>query len=512
MRRLAALALLWACLAAAAPARLQARPPPAAEPYGLRLAFGDAPGRLTLTWSTDEAMNGLPCVQVHSDLPPPLWRAPPAGLWAGGGAARQSCGSTRAFMEPDTNETSYIHTAALPPLAPGRRHRYRAGAEADGWSSWRPLAAALSPPPPFFNEDLVPLPPPQQPPPTRLLIVGDLGVRQSFTLPDLAADAASGAYSALLHAGDLAYDLHQLQGRRAKAFLKLVEPLSSALPYMATPGNHEAAANFSHFRALWTMPAWADTQNLYYSYDVGPIHVVSFNTEVLFWPEWYSETHVAAMHAWLEADLAVAGANRAAAPWVVAVGHRPMYCVRQAEDTGRCRFEQEAVRRGLLAACPRNNPQACRPRGGAGAGSSATGWALEELLHRHGVDLYVAGHVHDYERYYPVHDLAVDSTGTSSFRQYRAPRATVHVTSGAGGNPEMRGGASPPPRGRCAPGDAPWCAFQSGFAPEDEQSHDWSYSRVAAHNASHLHWQFSHTSGRVVDEFWVVQGRHGPFL
>lgn len=44
------------------------------------------------------------------------------------------------------------------------------------------------------------------------------------------------------------------------------------------------------------------------------------------------------------------------------------------------------------------------------------------------------------------------------------------------------------------------------------QSSDYSYSRVRALNATHLLWeQHSSTLGAVVDRWWLVQHRHGPF-
>ena len=59
---------------------------------------------------------------------------------------------------------------------------------------------------------------------------------------------------------------------------------------------------------------------------------------------------------------------------------------------------------------------------------------------------------------------------------------------------------------------APWCAFQSGYFPVGNQSSDYSYSRVTVYNSSHLRWQqYSSTFGRVVDDWWLVQHRHGPF-
>ncbi len=61
---------------------------------------------------------------------------------------------------------------------------------------------------------------------------------------------------------------------------------------------------------------------------------------------------------------------------------------------------------------------------------------------------------------------------------------------------------------------APWCAFQSGFAPGPGQSYDYTFSRVEAFNSSHLRWQQVGCldGGRVIDELWVEQAAHGPFI
>ena len=82
----------------------------------------------------------------------------------------------------------------------------------------------------------------------QLLLVGDMGLYNSRAWPALSADASSGAYDALLHVGDLAYDMAGLQGRRGAAFLAHIEPAAAQLPYMVVPGNHEWHASFSHYR------------------------------------------------------------------------------------------------------------------------------------------------------------------------------------------------------------------------------------------------------------------------
>jgi hypothetical protein len=70
------------------------------------------------------------------------------------------------------------------------------------------------------------------------------------------------------------------------------------------------------------------------------------------------------------------------------------------------------------------------------------------------------GHVHDYERYYPVYDHEVQINPQDPPGVYTNPRASVHFTTGAGGNPEMPTGTKAPPGGSCHYTPDHWCAFE----------------------------------------------------
>ena len=56
------------------------------------------------------------------------------------------------------------------------------------------------------------------------------------------------------------------------------------------------------------------------------------------------------------------------------------------------------------------------------------------LFEEHGVDFYFSGHVHSYERQYPV--SAAGASFSASAAAYAAPGRTVHIVTGAGGNDE----------------------------------------------------------------------------
>ena len=43
-----------------------------------------------------------------------------------------------------------------------------------------------------------------------------------------------------------------------------------------------------------------DAGQLFYSWNIGPVHVVSYNTEVFFFPDIYSHHDMQGQYAWLE--------------------------------------------------------------------------------------------------------------------------------------------------------------------------------------------------------------------
>ena len=408
--------------------------------------------------------------------------------------------------------------ATLRGLQAGASYAYRVGG-GDPFS-WSPRFVLRAPRP--RDDDIAPL---------RLLAFCDAGEvdgARTAALDAAALDAETGAYDALLHCGDFAYDLESDGGRTGDRFLSAMQPLTASLPYLVSPGNHEQAANFSAFRNRFAgMPGSAASESLYWSADIGPLHLVSYNTEVYFvralvmdiallpacansralsislpqWPKHFGYEHAAQQHAWLAADLAAADANRDAVPWVVVTGHRPMYCVATGGD-GRCDAEHEASRQGTMMECSAADGHVCWRRDAAKALPELS---VEALMQQFGVDVAIFGHVHAYARHWPVF---AEHTLASGPDAYTDPPGTVYFLTGAGGNPEMKLGDLPPPLGPCS---APWCAFQAGYAPRPGQGADYSYSRITVPNATHLRWeQVSGTLGDVIDDVWLVRSAGVP--
>jgi hypothetical protein len=227
-------------------------------------------------------------------------------------------------------------------------------------------------------------------------VFGDMGVDNDQSIGLLTQGAASGLYDAVLHFGDVAYDLHEEDGKRGDDYQALLQPVAANLPYHICPGNHEATDDFKQYRARWgkSMPN-AGPGGIYHSFDVGLVHVVMFSSEVWFYFSEYGLGQLMEQHRWLHADLAAV--NRTKTPWVVTMAHRPTMCSAN-DDDDDCHHAASLVRSGV---------------GGVEG--------FEKLLKEYSVDVHLAGHEHSYERFWPAYDRKATQ------QNYVDPAATVHV-------------------------------------------------------------------------------------
>jgi hypothetical protein len=140
--------------------------------------------------------------------------------------------------------------------------------------------------------------------------------------------------------------------------------------------------------------------NFWYSYDYGMTHFVHIDTETdlgngVVGPDEGNPEFGGPFGSynqqinWLTNDLA--SVNRAVTPWVVIFGHRGWYL-------------------SSASACP-----TCQT-------------AFETIFQTYGVDLYISGHAHIYERSAPVYKGVIDPNGLNN------PNATLYITNGAAGH------------------------------------------------------------------------------
>lgn len=398
-----------------------------------RLTLGPN-GTLYAFYNTIEDLKLEPCIEVLDTTTKQV--------------QRQCGGVAVSMLEPQVT----VHRVSSKALHIPTWGLWRCGNDDYGWSSWNSIHVA--------QHDSSQI---------NVLVVGDLGFQKALTFPDIKGETPF--MDAVIDLGDIGYDLADLHGRRTLQFLELVEPVTSSVPFLATPGNHEAKFNFSHYRSVF------GEDTLYYSRDLGKhLHMTFFSSELFYWPEYYQESHVKVAIEWLKDDLAKNVDKR----WKLFITHRPMYC----PSGGSCDWECEAMRRGALSYCLNDNPWGCKP-----LHDPPIEFGLEEILNAHTIDLVVSGHQHSYFRTKHLFNRTESSPGA------------VHVVSGAGGNKFMNSKDPPRPPGPCI--DSPYCVFQSGASPGPGQGHDFSYSLVSL-NETDLHWQqYSVIHGEFVDEWYL---------
>jgi len=213
-----------------------------------------------------------------------------------------------------------------------------------------------------------------------------------------------------LFAGDLAYNLHNLSGddddkedngETGNNWLTTIMDLTSKIPFMLSPGNHEGKEKkFLNYVFRFFMPNHEYTTNFYYSFDVNNVHIVSINSE-LYFNEEFSEIDKFKFDNWFAADLKASQKK-----WKIVYLHRPVYCSKDSKD-GRCGKEGADILR--------NN--------------------LENFFLDYKVDLIVHGHIHAYERILPIFGGKIDTQSISSDRRvYTDPRFPSYVTCGGAGN------------------------------------------------------------------------------
>lgn len=219
------------------------------------------------------------------------------------------------------------------------------------------------------------------------------------------------------------------------------------------------------------MPGSKD--NVMYSFDMGPMHIISISTEVYYFMN-YGIKPLVFQYEWLEDDLAKANLpeNRAKRPWIIVMGHRPMYCSNDNGDD--CSHQETLTRVGL---------------------PFMHLFGLEKLFYDYAVDLEIWAHEHSYERLWPVYDYKVYNG--SYEKPYENPGAPVQIVTGSAGCKEGRENFN-----KTMPY---WSALTS---------RDYGYTRLKAYNETHLYLEqvSDDKKGAIIDQFWIVKDSHAPYM
>ncbi|XP_073233636.1 acid phosphatase type 7-like [Porites lutea] len=404
-------------------------------PEQIHIAYGNSASEMTVMWSTSSVQE-LSSSFVLYGLAPKNYSLKAEGKFA-------------LFTEGNPDGLHYIHRVVVQGLIPGKNFSYRVQSGSNISEGYEFTAKR-------DDEDWSP----------QFLVYGDMGrIDGAPSLQRLIQEAQSGHNTAILHVGDFAYDLQTNGGLNGDAFMNRIQDMAAIVPYMTCVGNHEIAFNFSHYRYRFSMPQleWPTTvDRMWYSFDIAKVHFIGYSTEVYF-----TNGPVAEQEEWLTNDLKEANKpeNRAKRPWIIAFGHRPMYCSNIDHDD--CTTLHSVVRK-----------------------------SLEPLFFQYGVDIIIQAHEHSYERLWPVFNDTVTA------HNYSNPRAPVHIISGAAGCNEFYGICVNPmlgPRG-------PWSAFREWFPGNA------GYGKLRIVNSTHVFWeQIKAWDASVTDSIWIVQEHHGPF-
>jgi len=167
--------------------------------------------------------------------------------------------------------------------------------------------------------------------------------------------------------------------------------------------------DFLHYKKRFPMPG--QSESMYYSWNLGPVHFIAFNTE-FYGAQSYSEKKLVDQFNWIQQDLTEANKpqTRKKRPWIITYGHRPMYCTSFGSKAD-CQVTATNLRDGV------KNKKQGRMHG------------LETLFMENGVDISFWGHTHAYVRFWPLYQSTVKNGSTNA--PYVNPKGLVHIISGS---------------------------------------------------------------------------------
>uniref|UniRef100_A0A0B7ASY5 Purple acid phosphatase n=1 Tax=Arion vulgaris TaxID=1028688 RepID=A0A0B7ASY5_9EUPU len=341
----------------------------------------------------------------------------------------------------NTSDQQVIHQVILEALSPGTLYYYM------------PVSGDTSAGPYFFQT------PHNQNEEVQLMVFSDVST-SSPAINSLVQEALTGKYSALLHLGNIAMNLSTENGANGDRYMTLMEQAIRTVPYMTSPGPSETEDNsFLNYLIRFSIPKELTIDQMWYSLDIGYVHLISYSTEVFYSG---NTKLVSSQHDWLIKDLKAANANRNTVPWIIAFGHRPMYCT----------FEDPNLACNLKTNSEKSE--------------------LEDIFYHYGVDVVLQSHGRSYERSFPMYK------GVQVTDNYTNPLGPVHI---------ITGGASPWVMEHNFTTPAPvWSAFR--YTNDSALT----YGRLQIINASILIYEQIHTTnGSVVDSFEIIQEKHGLF-
>jgi len=182
------------------------------QPQQVHLSLGSKASEIVVTWLTT---NHTPDSVVEYGSQHELFNL-----------NLKSEGTSQLFTDGGSEKrTMYIHRVFLKNLKTQSFYAYHVGSSNYGWSEvfwFRALSDESNWSP-------------------RFAVFGDLGVVNGKSIPRLQQEVQRSHFDAILHVGDMAYDLHDDNARVGDEFLRQIQPIAAYLPYQTVVGNHEYA-------------------------------------------------------------------------------------------------------------------------------------------------------------------------------------------------------------------------------------------------------------------------------
>lgn len=360
---------------------------------------------------------------------------------------------TQEFDEGrDKSRIQYIHTVVIPKLQETCVYDYLVG-NSIFWSSLHSFKGRTPYTSKPESESLWSKP-------TKMIVVGDWGAHiwGIYTKNMLETHIKTEEIDWLVHLGDIAYNMEFDNGQIGDDFLTMIEPISAEIPYMVIPGNHEFRGNFSHYANRFKMPVndANDGKSLFYSYNIGPVHYIMMNLEYYFKP--YDEICILTHKNWVIEDLVNVSAYRDQVSWIVVFAHHSFYC---SVDKKECLSQADDIKNDY-----------------------------EEMFKEYAVDLVVQGHVHNYERDFPVYKGQVLMGKFDNMNKHVNPQAPVYIINGNAGNDHLL--------------NDPFQEQLPDFYAFGEQGY--GYGKITAFNRTHmLYEQYDSETATTLDYVWIIK-------
>ncbi|XP_059171125.1 acid phosphatase type 7-like [Physella acuta] len=357
---------------------------------------------------------------------------------------QMATGESRIFDQ--NNDTKVIHRVHLRYLSPGKTYFYK------------PSSNNIEPTGILFFETPSNKPTDEM----KFIVISDVNA-SSEAIPILSHESEAGKFAAILHTGNIAMNLSTDSGKHGDNFMQIMEPAISKVPYMVSPGPDEVEDdNFSQYTHRFSLPEteWpTPIDKMWYSIDIGLVHLISYSTEVYFTKD---ARYAPMQKQWLMKDLTAANQNRSKVPWIVAFGHRPFYCTYE-DPSLDCNKKSSEFKKGL-----------------------------EDIFYHYGVDIIIQSYGRSYERTYPMFK------GVQVSENYTNPLGPVHIINGGASPYEVKYNFTEP--------SPVWSAFRQ------ENDTSLSFGRLTVLNASIVDYeQISMKDGSVIDSFRISQEKHGQF-